>query len=1018
VRSMTHVVGPTPPAATAGGELADRKPASVLRARSWGAPKIAGLFGAFGAVFAVLFALAPVDQRMAAYSWDLDGGISATPIPLSSYRPIAMSVTFGCAQVNALPGSGGVFSTKPAPATTAGSSSTGLWIGRTGDRTEVVLAGRMLLSRPSSELPCEIGVTTTAETTTVTAGSEMLAEWAGDHRPAVAGFFTDLPPNAPVAGLSARLQADTRFETSPSALKIVAGAAGVLCMAGSLAAAWVADRRAEACRRIRLWPGRGAARGRAPDAMVVGGLTVWALIGPLNVDDGYTTTMVRNAASAGYVGGYHHWLNTPEAPFGWFYEGFRLWSQISSELLWLRVPSVVAAVACWLLLSRLVLPRVLPASRATRWAGWLAAVAFLSAWLPFCVGLRPEPYVVLGMLATWCCIERAVGTRRLLPLAIGVITAGLTLAVTPTGMIAPLVIVVAAPAIWRILRARQDLHGFATVGVLLGCALLPLLVMLADQTPAALQAGTAVRTLIGPNLPWYDEPLRYQMLLAPTSVEGSLGRRVPVLLMLLGISACVAVWRRRWRVPGVHAGAAARFVMLTGLGLAMLTLTPTKWTHHFGGFAGCATIMIVALAWVGTRTVRSTAYRSLLLGAVFLAAFLALSGEITWWSASAEAISWGDRPPELGGVPLWKAALVGAGVCAAVWAVQSWHPSLARWLRPLLPSTATALLVLLTGTLALQTYGLAHAVTTSTGYTVGRDVLGNAMGRDCTLAHALQIEPSPAADILPAAAGPAGISRMTGSLQAGAPSTAHASPYPVPPSQQWQSNDGAGGQLVTGWYPLPTAIRHGSAPLVITAGGSGDATAVAEFGTRTNTAPQADASFRVTAAVPLPLSDTPADIRPSVPRSPAAPDAVRVSARLSEGPPSSWISVTAPRTPQLVALNTVYPAQVPAVLDWPIAPLMPCQRLATLAGGVAEVPAFVMTDGRPQAEALRGSAGGPFAAINDLADLQPVPTFVAGNPTTWAPRIFRVTPREPLRPPRLDVSWSRVAAWQPDPPLI
>jgi hypothetical protein len=1015
---MTHVVGPPPTAVTVAEELADRKPTSVMRARSWGAPKIAGLFGGFGALFAVLFALAPVDQRMATYSWNLDGVVSATPIPLSSYRPIAMSVTFGCAQVNALPGSGGVLSTSPAPGTAAGPSPTGLWIGRTGDRTEVVLADRVLLSRPSSELPCEIGVTTTAETTTVIAGGEMLAEWTGDHRPDVAGFFTDLPSNAPVAGLSARLQADTRFETSPSAFKIAAGVAGVLCVVGSLVAAWVADRRAKDSRGIRLWPRRGAARGRAPDAVVVSGLTVWALIGPLSVDDGYTTTMVRNAANAGYVGGYHHWLNTPEAPFGWFYEGFRLWSQISSELLWLRVPSVVAAVVCWLLLSRLVLPRVLPASVATRWAGWLAAVAFLSAWLPFCVGLRPEPYVVLGMLATWCCVERAVGTRRLLPLAIGVITAGLTLAVTPTGMLAPLVIVVAAPAIWRMLRARQDLHGFAAVGVLLGCALLPLLVILADQTPAALQAGTAVRTLIGPDLPWYKEPLRYQMLLAPTSVEGSLGRRVPVLLMLLGITACVAAWRRRWRVPGAHAEAAARFVVLTGLGLAMLTLTPTKWTHHFGGFAGCATVMIVALAWVGTRTVRSTANRALLLGAVFLAAFLALSGEITWWSASAEAISWGDRPPELGGVPLWKAALAGAGLCAAVWAAQTWRPSFARRLRPLLPSTATALLVLLTGTLALQTYGLAHAVTTSTGYTVGRDVLGDAMGRGCTLAHAIQIEPSPAAGILPAVAGPAGISVTTGSLQAGAPSTAHASPYPVPSSQQWQGNNGHTGQLVTGWYPLPPAIRRGSAPLVITAGGSGNATAVAEFGTRTHTASQADASFRVTGAVPLPLSDTPTDVRLFVPRSAAAPDAVRVSAWLSEGPPSSWISVTAPRAPQLVALNTVYPAQVPGVLDWPIAPLMPCQRLAALAGGVAEVPAFVMTDGRPQAEALSRRTGGPFAAINNFADLQPVPTYVAGNPTTWAPRIFRVAPHQSLRPPQLDVSWSRVAAWQPNPPLI
>ena len=43
---------------------------------------------------------------------------------------------------------------------------------------------------------------------------------------------------------------------------------------------------------------------------------------------------------------------------------------------------------------------------------------FLAFWLPLNNGLRPEPIIALGILLTWCSVERGVATSRLLPVAI------------------------------------------------------------------------------------------------------------------------------------------------------------------------------------------------------------------------------------------------------------------------------------------------------------------------------------------------------------------------------------------------------------------------------------------------------------------------------------------------------------------------------------------------------------------------------------------------------------------------
>src|SRR3546814_17265388 len=134
---------------------------------------------------------------------------------------------------------------------------------------------------------------------------------------------------------------------------------------------------------------------------------------------------------------YYRWFGAPEAPFGWYYVLLALWAQVSTSSVWMRLPTLVMALACWWVISREVIPRLGHAVKTTPAAAWTAAGLFLAFWLPLNNGLRPEPIIALGILLTWCSAERGVPTRRRLPVAIALTIGALTLFSGPPG-IAPL----------------------------------------------------------------------------------------------------------------------------------------------------------------------------------------------------------------------------------------------------------------------------------------------------------------------------------------------------------------------------------------------------------------------------------------------------------------------------------------------------------------------------------------------------------------------------------------------------
>ena len=168
-------------------------------------------------------------------------------------------------------------------------------------------------------------------------------------------------------------------------------------------------------------------------------LLLWHVIGATSSDDGYNLTMARVSGQAGYVANYYRYFGTTEAPFDWYQSVLAQLASVSTAGVWMRLPATLAGIATWLIISRYVLPRLGPGKgglASNRVAVWTAGAVFLAAWLPFNNGLRPEPLIAFGVVATWVLVENAIATRRLVPAAVAIVVAMLTATLAPQGLIA------------------------------------------------------------------------------------------------------------------------------------------------------------------------------------------------------------------------------------------------------------------------------------------------------------------------------------------------------------------------------------------------------------------------------------------------------------------------------------------------------------------------------------------------------------------------------------------------------
>ncbi|HEY3748021.1 MAG TPA: arabinosyltransferase domain-containing protein, partial [Pseudonocardiaceae bacterium] len=351
---------------------------------------IAVIAGIVGVVLCGLVPLLPVKQTTATIVWPqapgADGLVSDITAPLVSGAPQALDVSIPCRTIATLPAAGGlVFSTIPPAGIQA--TRNGLFVTANAGAVVVAFRDSVAAVAPRAAVTGQSGGAACSTLHVWANVGGVGADFVGipgatgtlatEKKPQVVGVFTDLKVAAE-PGLSARIDVDTRFITSPTALKLGVMVLGVICVVASIVALAVLDRRSG--RRVRdawrrFW--RVGLSTWLADIGVVGALLLWHLIGAISSDDGYNVTIARVSGDAGYAANYYRFFGATEAPFDWYQSVLAHMAAISTAGVWMRLPALAAAIGTWLIISRCVLPRLGRRLANNRVAVWTAGAVFL-----------------------------------------------------------------------------------------------------------------------------------------------------------------------------------------------------------------------------------------------------------------------------------------------------------------------------------------------------------------------------------------------------------------------------------------------------------------------------------------------------------------------------------------------------------------------------------------------------------------------------------------------------------------
>ncbi len=1054
---------------------------------------VASVAGLLGVLLAIATPLLPVDQTTAQLNWPQNGTFGSVDAPLIGYVATDLTITIPCEAAAGLTGPSNagktvLLSTVPKQAPKA--VDRGLLIVRANNDLVLVVRNVPVVTAPLSQVlsPACQRLTFTAHADRVSAefvgltqgpnsehpGSPLRGEKSGyDFRPQIVGVFTDLSGPAP-AGLNFSATVDTRYSSSPTPLKMAAMILGLVLTAAALIALHILDT-ADGTRHRRFLPARWWSIGGL-DALVIAVLVWWHFVGANTSDDGYILTMARVSEHAGYMANYYRWLGTPEAPFGWYYDLLAVWAHVSTTSVWMRLPTLVMALTCWWVISREVMPRLGHSVKQNRAAAWTAAGTFLAVWLPLDNGLRPEPIIALGILLTWCSVERAVATSRLLPVAIACIIGALTLFSGPTGIASIGALLVAIGPLRTILHRRSKRFGaLPLIAPLLAAVTVTVILIFRDQTLTGEIQATMLKRAVGPSLSWFDEHIRYERLFM-ASPDGSVARRFAVLALVLALGVTVAMSLRKGRIPGTAVGPSRRIVGITIISFVAMMFTPTKWTHHFGVFAGLAgplgALAAVAVTSVAMRSRRNrTVYAAVVLFLVALS-FASVNG---WWYVSNFGVPWSNE------FPAWHYAFATAllGLTVVVLLLATWFHFVARDKGPPKTRLGTRAAGIIQSPLAIATWvlvvfevaSLTLAMTDQyPAWSVGRSNLQALTGKSCGLAEDVLVEQDPGAGMLPpvnasvADALGAGLSEAftpngipadvradpvmerpgdrsfvndeekTGSNQAGteggttpAPGI-NGSPAQLPfnldPARtpvlgSWRSGIQVPAHLRSSWYRLPARDKAGPL-LVVSASGRFDPREVqVQWATDEQAAgghPAGSSQFSDVGASPAWRN-----LRLPMSAIPSSATQIRLVADDEDLAPQHWIALTPPRIPRLRTLQDVVGSADPVFLDWLVGLAFPCQRPFGHQNGVDETPRWRILPDRFGAEAnspvMDNNGGGPLGITELLAKATTIATYLKDDWSRDWGSLQRLTPYYPDAEPAqlLLGTATRSGLWGPAP---
>ena len=646
----------------------------------------------------------------------------------------------------------------------------------------------------------------------------------------------------------------------------------------------------------------------------------------------------------------------------------------------------------------------------------------------------------------------------------------------PTGIAAVGALLVAVGPLKTIVAAHTSRFGYlALLAPILAACTVTIILIFRDQTLIGELQASTFKSAVGPSLSWFDEHIRYERLFT-TSPDGSVARRFAVLTLLLALAVSVAMSLRKYRIPGTALGPSRRIIGITVISFLAMMFTPTKWTHHFGVFAGLAgSLGALAAVAVTAVAMRSRRNRSVFAATVLFVMALSFATVNGWWYVSNFGVPWSNQFPE------WKfgftTMLLGLSVVAlllAAWFHFSGRDASpdgppGRWQRIVQSPLAIAAWVLV----VFEVLSLTLAMTDQyPAWSVGRSNLEAVAGKTCGMAEDVLVEEDPNAGVLRPIGAPVGEALGAATAEGfgpnGIPSDVSADevmsgpgtatnfadtpegeetageagteggttaaagvngsrarlPYGLDPADtpvmgSWRSGTQQPAVLRSAWYRLPPRDEAGPLLVVAAAGRFDPGEVIVQWATDdqpANGKPTGGVGFADVGAVP-------AWRNLRAPMAAIPPDAtqVRLVATDDDLNPQHWIALTPPRIPQLRTLQDVVGTQDPVLLDWLVGLAFPCQRPFGHQYGLAEVPKWRILPDRFGAEAnspvMDYLGGGPLGITELLARAVTVPSYLKDDWFRDWGALQQLVPWYPnAQPARLDLgSATRSGLWSPAP---
>jgi arabinosyltransferase C len=660
--------------------------------------------------------------------------------------------------------------------------------------------------------------------------------------------------------------------------------------------------------------------------------------------------------------------------------------------------------------------------------------------------------------------------------AIACIIGALTLFSGPTGIASIGALLVAIGPLRTIIHRRSRQFGVVPLlAPILAAVTVTVILIFRDQTLAGEMQATALKRALGPSLKWFDEHIRYERLFM-ASPDGSVARRFAVLALLVALAVAVAMSLRKGRIPGTAAGPSRRIIGITVISFLAMMFTPTKWTHHFGVFAGLAgplgALAAVAVTGVAMRSRRNRTMFAALVLFVLALSFASVNG---WWYVSNFGVPWSNSFPKL----RWSLTTALLELTALVLLLAAWFhfvdtnngPPRTRFGTRVAGIVQSPLAIAAWVLVVFEVASLTLAMTDQyPAWSVGRSNLQALAGKSCGLAEDVLVEQDPNAGMLAPVAGPVGDALGAGLSEAftpnGIPADVRADPvmerpgdrsfvnedrsttgaepgteggtnpapgingsvaqlpYNLDPARtpvlgSWRAGIQVPAHLRSGWYRLPA--RDKARPLlVVSAAGRFDPREVqVQWATDDEAAAgRPGGSFQ--------LSDVGAspawrNLRLPLSAIPSAATQIRLVADDEDLAPQHWIALTPPRIPQLRTLQDVVGSKDPVFLDWLVGLAFPCQRPFGHQNGVDETPKWRILPDRFGAEAnspvMDNNGGGPLGVTELLAKATTMATYLKDDWSRDWGSLQRLTPYYPnAQPAQLQLGIAtRSGLWNPAP---